>query len=80
MLFTLRKEQYFQSRGYSTDLNFSIKAALVAADAVHNARNVVKLVLNLAQELLLGDVRLPALEEVLLLEGVLAIALSQVLQ
>ena len=76
MLLTLRKEQYFQCRGYSSDLNFAIKAALVAADAVHNARNVVKLVLNLAQELLLSDVRLPALEEVLLLEGVLAIALS----
>ena len=48
-IFLLRiwEEEDFKGGGQASDLNFAIKAALVAADAIHDSRNVVELMLDL---------------------------------
>jgi len=72
------QEQGFEGGGEASHLHFAIQTTLVTADAVHDARDVVKLVLNLRQKFHLSSISLlRTLEKVLFFERLVAIVRSQ---
>ena len=79
-LLGIGQEQYFQSCCQAANLHLAIEPALIAAYAVHDARNVVKFILDLREELHLGLVRRFVLEEVLFPEWLIAVTLRKPLQ
>ena len=69
LLLRVRQKQEFHRVGEPSDLDLAVKAALIATDAVHNARNVVKPVLHVLEQRNYSFVFLVR-KEFLLLEGV----------
>jgi len=78
--FAVWQEEGFESGGQASHLNFSIQSTLVTADAIHDARDVVKLVLDLRQKFHLCSISLLTLKEVLFFKRLVAIVSPQALE